>query len=101
MGRVLRVVVVGTEGDEQTTEVMKINRPNSLGNLADLGLSLAEARELLVRLQTEIVAAQAEDHVLSAPAEDRHGYTGCAPASRNAAGPLIVEQSAERESPMC
>ena len=35
VGRVLRVVVVGAEGAEQTTEVMKINRPNSLGNLAD------------------------------------------------------------------
>jgi hypothetical protein len=82
VGRVLRVVVVGAERDEQTTEVMKINRPNSLGNLADLGLSLAEARQLLVRLQTEIVAAQAGDHV-SAPAKNRHGYTGFAPTSRN------------------
>ena len=82
MGRIFRVVV-GAEGDEQTTEVMKINRPNSLGNLADLGLSLAEARQLLVRLQTEIVAAQAGDHVSSTPAENRHGYTGFAPTSRN------------------
>ncbi|MFL5254495.1 MAG: hypothetical protein ACJ8AI_16665 [Rhodopila sp.] len=71
MGWVLRLVAVGAEGDEQTTEVMEINRPNSPGNLADLGLSLAEAKQLLARLQTEIVA------------ENPHGYTGFAPTSRN------------------
>jgi len=82
VGWVLRLVAVDAEGDEQTTEVMEINRPDSLGNLADFGLSLAEAKQLLDRLQTEIVAAQAGDHV-SAPAENRHEYTGFAPTSRN------------------
>ena len=36
-------VKVDAEGDERGTEVMKIARPGGLGDIADLGLTLAEA----------------------------------------------------------
>jgi hypothetical protein len=68
---VLKLVAVGAEGDEQTTTVMEINRSDSFGKIADLGLSLAEAQQLLVGLQKEIIATQANDHV-SAPSNIRH-----------------------------
>jgi hypothetical protein len=40
---------------------MEINRPDDLGDIADLGLTLAEAKRLLAGLQQEIVAVQARD----------------------------------------
>jgi hypothetical protein len=88
---VLKVVAVGAQGDEQTTKVMEINRPDSLGEIADLGLSLAEAKQLLARLQKEIVAAQANDH-LSAPSNIRHGHTDFAST------PQTIQDSCDRSS---
>src|ERR1700675_1495171 len=45
---------------------MEINRPNDLGDVADLGLTLAEGKLLLAGIQREIVAAQARDHAVRA-----------------------------------
>jgi hypothetical protein len=39
---------------------MKINRPEDLGDVANLGLTLAEGKLLLADLQQQIVAAQAK-----------------------------------------
>jgi hypothetical protein len=52
--------VIKTEpgGEEQCTDVMKIDRPDDLADIADLGLTFAEAERLLGGLQQEIVAAQ-------------------------------------------
>src|ERR1700683_669129 len=41
---------------------MEINRPDDLGDIADLGLTLAEGKLLLAGIQREIVAAQARSH---------------------------------------
>ena len=38
---------------------MEINRPDDLGDIVDLGLTLAEGKLLLAGIQREIVAAQA------------------------------------------
>jgi hypothetical protein len=46
---------------------MEINRPDSLGDIADLGLTLAEAKLLLASVQQEIVAMQARDHAARRP----------------------------------
>jgi hypothetical protein len=46
---------------------MEINRPDDLGDIADLGLTLAEAKRLLAGLQQEIVAVQARDHAIRRP----------------------------------
>jgi len=46
---------------------MQVNRPDDLHDIADLGLTLAEAKRLLARVQQEIVAAQARDHAVQRP----------------------------------
>ena len=43
MGWVLRLVETGTEDPALGTDVMEISRPSDLRNIADLGLTLAEA----------------------------------------------------------
>jgi len=47
---VLRLVEAKGEGQSQGTDVMEIVRPDDLGNIADLGLTLAEAK---VRIPTK------------------------------------------------
>jgi hypothetical protein len=54
---IVRVVKIGAEGEGSATDVMEINRPGDLADIADLGLTLAETKRLLVGLQQEIVAA--------------------------------------------
>jgi hypothetical protein len=46
---------------------MEIARPGTLGDIANLGLTLAEAKQLLTRVQQVVVAAQAHDHAVSRP----------------------------------
>jgi len=43
---VLRLVEAKGEGQSQSTDVMETVRPDDLGNIADLGLTLAEAKVL-------------------------------------------------------
>jgi hypothetical protein len=61
------LVKTGTEGEDPGTDLMEISRPNGLGDIADLGLTLAEAKLLLASVQREIAAAQARAHVLRRP----------------------------------
>jgi len=42
------------DGEPRSADVMEINRPDSLGDVADLGLTLAEAKLLLASVQREI-----------------------------------------------
>ena len=67
MAWILRLVKIGAEGDGHCTDVMEINRPDDLGDIADLGLTLAEGKLLLAGIQREIVAAQAGDHAVQRP----------------------------------
>ena len=67
MAWIVRLVKIGTEGEGSCTDVMEINRPDDLGDIADLGLTLAEAKRLLAGLQQEIVAVQARDHAVRRP----------------------------------
>jgi hypothetical protein len=46
---------------------MKIDPGRDLGEISDLGLTLSEAKQLLGRVQQEIVAAQARDHAVLRP----------------------------------
>jgi hypothetical protein len=46
---------------------MEINKPDNLRDVAHLGLSLTEAKQLLANLQQEIVAAQARTHAVLRP----------------------------------
>jgi hypothetical protein len=64
---ILRLVETGAEGEEPGTDLMEISRRDGLGDIADLGLTLAEAKLLLASVQREIVAAQARDHIVRRP----------------------------------
>jgi hypothetical protein len=67
MGWVLRLVETGTDSPARDVDVMEIARPGTLGDIADLGLTLHEAKQLLARVQQIVVAAQAHDHAVSRP----------------------------------
>ena len=62
MGWVLRLVETGTDSRARSIDVLEISRPNDLGDIANLGLTLPEAKQLLARVQQAVVAAQAQDH---------------------------------------
>jgi hypothetical protein len=57
----LQLVETGTDSRTRSVEVLEISRPNDLG-IANLGLTLPEAKQLLARVQQAVVAAQAQDH---------------------------------------
>ena len=63
----LRLVGTEIDGQSRSCEVMAISRPDGLGDIAALGLTLAEAKQLLVQVQQEVVAAQARHHTLFRP----------------------------------
>ena len=67
MAWVLRLVKTGAAGEGWGTDVMEIKRPDGLGDIADLGLTLSEAKLLLANVQREIVAAPARGHVVRRP----------------------------------
>ena len=74
---VVKLVSIGAEGEEHSTDVMRIAKPDDLGDLAGLGLTLAEGKQLLTGVQREIVAAQARVHAVHRPA-----CRGCAASCR-------------------
>ena len=45
----LRLVETGAEGEARCTDIMEIIRPDDLEDIADLGLTLAEAKLLQAR----------------------------------------------------
>jgi hypothetical protein len=64
---ILRLVKTGAGGDDPGTDVMEIAKLGDLRDIANLGLSLAEAKEMLGAIQREVVAAQARDHAARRP----------------------------------
>ena len=63
MERTLRLVGTESDGQSQNFDVMSISRPDRLGEIANLGLTLAEGKLLLAQVQQQVVAAQAHHHV--------------------------------------
>ena len=57
----------GADDEKQSVDVVKIDRPDDLIDIANLGLTLAEGKLLLAALQQEIVAAQAKGHAVRRP----------------------------------
>ena len=47
MAWIVRLVSIGAEGEEHSTDVMRIAKPDTLADLGGLGLSLAESKQLL------------------------------------------------------
>ena len=64
---IVKLVSIGAEGEEHSTDVMRIARPDDLSDLASSGLTLAEGKRLLAGVQQEIVAAQARVHAMGRP----------------------------------
>ncbi len=54
---ILRLVKIGAEGEGPCTEVLEISRPDDLVDIANLGLTLSEAKLLLAGVQREIAGA--------------------------------------------
>jgi hypothetical protein len=63
----LRLVGTGIDGQSRSVNVMAISRPDGLGEIANLGLTLAEAKQLLVQVQQEVVATQVHHHAMVRP----------------------------------
>jgi hypothetical protein len=61
---IVRLVETGAGGDVRSTDVMEIAQPGDLRDIAHLGLSLAEAKQVLAGIQRETVDAQARDHAV-------------------------------------
>ena len=81
MGLVLQLVETGadrSETRERRIDLMEISRPRDLCNIANLGLTLPEAKQLLARVQQAGVAVQARDHAALRPA-----CPGCAGPHQN------------------
>ena len=64
---VLRLVETGNDGQSRSSDVMAISRPDDLSDLANLGLTLVEAKQLLAHVQRDVVAAQAGNHAMFRP----------------------------------
>src|SRR4051812_23876941 len=65
---VLRLVESGVEGSSGSVDVLEIERSGDLGDLANLGLSHAEGKQLVARVQQAVVAAQGREHAARRPA---------------------------------
>jgi hypothetical protein len=63
----LRLVESRSEGPPGSVDVLEIDRAGDLGNLAELGLTQAEGKQLLARVQQAVVAAQGRNHAARRP----------------------------------
>ena len=64
---IVRLVQIGADGEERRADVVNVDRPDDLTDIANLGLTLAEAKRVLAGFQQEIVAAQASSHAVRRP----------------------------------
>ena len=62
---ILKLAAAGDEG--ACVDIMEISKPDDLGDIANLGLTLMEAKQLLARVQCEISTAQAREHAVRRP----------------------------------
>ena len=58
---VLQLIETGMPSGVAGLDIMEINRPDGASTMADLGLTLSEAKQRLARVQQAIVAAHAGD----------------------------------------
>ena len=67
MGLVLRLVETRADSGTSSIDVLELSRLGDLRDIADLGLTLPEAKQLLAQVQQAVVAAQARDHAALRP----------------------------------
>jgi hypothetical protein len=63
----LRLVGTGMDGQSRSCDVMVISRPDDLGQITNVGLTLAEAKQLLAQIQQKVVDGQANHHAMVRP----------------------------------
>ena len=68
MGLVLQLVETQADSRTRSVDVVEVSRPSDLRDIANLGLTLPEAKQLLARVQQAVAAAQARDHAALRPA---------------------------------
>ncbi len=64
---VLRLIATGDDARCLSTDLIEICRPEGLGDIANLGLTLPEAKQLLASVQRAVVSGQADSHGLQRP----------------------------------
>src|SRR5713101_1741394 len=64
---VLRLIATGDDVRCPSIDLVEICRPESLGDIANLGLTLPEAKQLLASVQRAVVSGQADRHGLLRP----------------------------------
>jgi len=67
MGWVLRLVEIEADGPPAGDDVIEISQRGPLCDIAHLGLTLADAKQLLARVQQVVIAAQAKSYAASRP----------------------------------
>ena len=67
MGLVLQLVETGTDTRRCEIDVLELDPARDLRDIANLGLTLSEAKQLLTRVQQAVVAVQARDHAALRP----------------------------------
>ena len=95
---VVRLAKIEADGEEQWVDVAQIARPGDLGDITNLGLTMAEGKLVLAGLQQEFVAGQAREHVPNLwrcllreglpRASGRDAFRPC----DGAAGPILLRQ---------
>jgi hypothetical protein len=64
---VLRLIATGDDARCRSTDLAEICRPDGLADIAKLGLTLFEAKQLLASVQRAVVSGQADSHGLLRP----------------------------------
>ena len=59
---VLRLIAIGDDARCLGTDLVEICRPEGLGEIANLGLTLPEAKQLLASVQRAVVTRRREPH---------------------------------------
>ncbi len=67
MGLVLRLIETRADGGTRSVDVLELSRPDDLRDIAGLGVTLPEAKQILARVQQAVVAAQARNHAALRP----------------------------------
>ena len=64
MKLVLRLVETGMDGSSRSVDVLEIVGRSDPGDIAALGVTLSQGKQLLALTQQEVVAAQCRDNVI-------------------------------------
>jgi len=67
MKLVLRLVATGFDGSSRSVDVQEIVSRSDPGDIAALGVTLSQGKQLLALVQREVVAAQCRDHAMRRP----------------------------------